>query len=370
MTRHLARISLRLSQTPALFRPFATQAINKEISLSHLVGEVKKDGMLRLIDHLDIIGAPVDKRFLDFARTSEASNILNKTLACLNVDETAYEFYARAKQARVKNTGYDKRKFIAYLPEEYYEMGCGLSLYAEILLDLLNNKLSSLAYEPGLTEQINEKTHSLLARQLTIAARLPLGDRIMMLFHDVGRNVNSDIEQSHLMHYKVGHQVTELLNLFPFCLGHSFAKNCLFGLSEYYRDEIISPLSSYTLKIQSDDAAQFKDIYNYIFTGDPVRMTKVLSNLLLFRMIDDLAKDPRIQPEFNWDELLAELHQYINLLCHRKSINHLKSDLQKVAPLLLSAEQYSVNPDLYAAFRRECNILGILDETNSRLSLR
>jgi len=242
-----------------------------------------------------------------------------------------------------------------------------INCYIDMLIDVLNNKLAKKPYENiNDLENVTERQHALQAGKIALLIGLPLNDVIALLLHDIARPSINDPTHGHANHCFEGSTILKPFGLSTDYAGlHAFAKYLLFHCCPDYKD-LISHTSRYTLAIQSKNmASQIESLNNL----DASALAPVLYKIMLMRLIDDMSKVPDCELQKiagnqqieNLDDVMIkkmlsqQIMTHMENLSGEKQMNQFKEELEDALRLLLRAQEYSSNAELYTQYHDVIN---------------
>ena len=251
----------------------------------------------------------------------------------------------------------------ALCPKPFLKLLPPISLYIEMICDVLNNELAQKPYEKlADREYVTEKVHALQAGKISYHLNMTAEDVLALLFHDIARPSINDPEHGHSKHAQEGSTILAPLGLSTDYAGHhTFAKFLLFKFCPQYK-HLISATSQHTLKIQSKDlGSQLGELNEFTSPKLAFELYKIMFMRL---MVDDMSKIPfsselsvEEAPEyFNNERIKTMLNQQItthllSMLNHSTSLPEtifaFERKLTSAISLLQRAEKYSFNPGLY-----------------------
>lgn len=320
---------------------------------SSILAQLKSEGLFL---HLDSVEYSVEN-FLEH----------HANLSRVNLDRPAVELISEPIYLTLNSS--DLLTDIELIPHDFLELSDKIECYISLIVDVIHNQLAQKPYEKlSDREDVTEQEHALQAGKIAYLLKMPLGEILALLLHDVARPSINNPEHGHANHSQEGSTILSPLELpIDFSGAHTFAKYLLYKFSPLYKN-LISAASKHTLSIQTQflasEAEKLKDL-------TPRELAVTIYQLMLMRLIDDMSKVSSLalnqqlddeRPDY-FDPLLIKqlLKQQMNLHLREtvdkssdlpKAISKINEQLDDALLLLLRAKDYSNDPKLYEQFHQ------------------
>ena len=217
-------------------------------------------------------------------------------------------------------------KTFADIQEPYKSLTPVLDAYVQTIIDVFGDKLAKRPYDAKepLNENVSERGHGFEAFVITHHFRHREKNKFaaLTLQHDLARATVSDAHYGDTNHHMEADLILapqgyshDITTRYP--LLHPFAKYLWSEFSQPYRDELLSPVSAYSLVGQKREAASIMRKLDELYTSaDPKEqfqrseeLVTMIAQMMLLRLIDDSAKVAL--PECNQLVTQRELKQLI-----------------------------------------------------------
>jgi hypothetical protein len=246
-----------------------------------------------------------------------------------------------------------------------------LNSYVATIVAVFGDRLAKRPYDPK--EQLNENTtergHAFEA--FVIAHHLRARDKnkfaVLALQHDIARSTVADVHYGDRNHHEEADRILEpqgyshtMATRFP--LLHPFAKYLWAQYSLPYREELLSPVSAYSLTVQHNAAAaMMRQLDELYYSPDPQlqaqkseELAVLILRMMVLRLVDDAAKVALPEAEYLLtpeqldrlitEQLVAHIHTLSSGYC-----GQYKESLANALTLLRRTKLDSNYPERYQA---------------------
>lgn len=270
-------------------------------------------------------------------------------------------------------------KTFANIQEPYKSLSPVLEAYVQTIIDVFGDKLAKRPYDAKevLNENVSELGHGLEAFVLTHHFRLREKNKFatLTLQHDLARATVSDAHYGDTNHHIETDQILapqgyshDITTRYP--LLHPFAKYLWAECSQPYRNELLSPVSAYSLVGQKKEAASVMKTLDELYTAeDPNEqfqksedLVSLIAQMMILRLIDDSAKvatpecNQLLSPRALKQLITEQMVSYIQTLFPEK-IPQYKESLTIALTLLRRAQLDSNYPERYKPISDEEQLL-------------